>query len=401
MRGGISLSGVVRDFSSASIDNLRNNMKNKKDDWNIFDWFNDTYLIEELNIRDNINTLNNYYEEMMDKYNIGEFKLNKILKDVEKVDNKYAKTFTSLDETMIAYVNKVKKLTEIIKPSHIALESGTIKSYLTRVEIDYEIDKIKIAFGVNNINEIMKKIESMAELSSLQLQMIFTLAKLYPEIEVSPNALEIIMNSLSGLYKTTNDAVEIFGGVLGYLGKSTVKLSNAIDDIIKPFITYGPEGPGQFIITSSDDVGEVFIASGFLKNTGTFLKNTGKNLGIVFGVAGVVFGTFDDVYNDGKTIGQGFTHSLVGVGAGIGGGLIAIGIAGGPVGWAAIGVSFVGGFIATTLYNQIYDNNILGLRDGLDALGTVIDTGIDWVGDRVTDIGQGVGDFISFINPFD
>lgn len=82
-----------------------------------------------------------------------------------------------------------------------------------------------------------------------------------------------------------------------------------------------------------------------------------------------------------------------------------------PVGWAGL-AGVAAGYGAVKLFQWGYDSNFLGMKDGIDWIGSKVDDGIDWgvnkakesgkwLLDRASDVGQAFSDGFSFINPFD
>ncbi|GGK09379.1 hypothetical protein GCM10007063_34820 [Lentibacillus kapialis] len=78
-----------------------------------------------------------------------------------------------------------------------------------------------------------------------------------------------------------------------------------------------------------------------------------------------------------------------------------------PVGWAAIGIAAAGAAVgvgATMGFNYLYDNNILGIQDGLDWAGQQIDEGFKTVTETATNLAEDAGEALSSgldaINPF-
>ena len=90
-----------------------------------------------------------------------------------------------------------------------------------------------------------------------------------------------------------------------------------------------------------------------------------------------------------------------------------------PVGWAAVGVataSFAIGVGVTWLFNKAYENNFLGLKDGLDTTGAFLDdvgknvgqaisnsveSAKNWASEMVSDVGNAISGGLSALNPFD
>lgn len=113
-------------------------------------------------------------------------------------------------------------------------------------------------------------------------------------------------------------------------------------------------------------------------------------------------GVWDDIENGGMTTGEAVVHTgastVVGLAASAGTTALITAIAGGPVGWAALAGVGVG-YAAIKGFDWMYESNIMGMKDGLDAAG-------QWVDDRLEDfsnstIGEAIIDSVSTINPFD
>ena len=109
----------------------------------------------------------------------------------------------------------------------------------------------------------------------------------------------------------------------------------------------------------------------------------------------------------------------IGWGAGIGTAAIGAFLVSNPVGWVTAGVA-VAGFAASAIvglvFETAYENNFLGLQDGLDAAGDWLDNtgksvgkavskGIDsaknWAKDTADSVGDAISGGISALNPFD
>ncbi|WP_086444001.1 T7SS effector LXG polymorphic toxin [Candidatus Enterococcus lemimoniae] len=161
----------------------------------------------------------------------------------------------------------------------------------------------------------------------------------------------------------------------------------------------GPAGPNSFILLSES-----------LANTSRWGSNLAKNASraslVLAGVA-TLYGIYDDVKNNGKTIGQGITHNATGTALTVGGSmLVGALVSSNPIGWGfAAGIAIGAGF------NWAYDNNFLGLQDKLDWAGSKIDDavswtgdkisdGLDWAGDKINDLGDSISGALDWINPF-
>lgn len=70
--------------------------------------------------------------------------------------------------------------------------------------------------------------------------------------------------------------------------------------------------------------------------------------------------------------------------------------AGAHVGWAILGAAAIG-TIAGIGASYLYDNNVLGIKDGLDWLGGNIDEGINWLGEQANGVIENIGDGINWV----
>ncbi|GGC96378.1 T7SS effector LXG polymorphic toxin [Enterococcus wangshanyuanii] len=161
----------------------------------------------------------------------------------------------------------------------------------------------------------------------------------------------------------------------------------------------GPAGANSFIMLSE-------AAANGSRWGANFAKNASRASLVLAGLA-TVYGIYDDVKNNGKTVGQGISHNVTGTVLTVGGSmLVGALVSSNPIGWGfAAGVAIGAGF------NWAYDNNFLGLQDGLDWVGNKIDAGLnwagdkisdglDWAGDKLNDFGDSVSGALDWINPF-
>lgn len=113
-------------------------------------------------------------------------------------------------------------------------------------------------------------------------------------------------------------------------------------------------------------------------------------------VAGFAIGMADDILNNNKSVGQAFTHNatsisvsyLAGAGATAGVSYLAatagVGfLASNPVGWG-LAAALAGGYVASKTFDAAYKNNFLGIRDGLDSLGSALDSAVTNIGNFIT-----------------
>lgn len=200
--------------------------------------------------------------------------------------------------------------------------------------------------------------------------------------------------------------VPIGASMLEY--KGTVKLGTLIQ---KFRATPGPAGPNSFRMVNSKSA---TISKPFFKHDG-FARKSGRAIGRGFIAFGFGYGMGVDLRN-GKTVGEATTHNTVATGLGWGTTAAAVKglkvgtaflIGANPASWAAVGIAAAGtaiGVGVTMGFNYMYDNNILGIQDGLDWAGQQIDKGWNnlkgWASDAADSVGNAVTGALDFINPF-
>lgn len=192
-----------------------------------------------------------------------------------------------------------------------------------------------------------------------------------------------------------NDVKEKLSASMHGRTKDTVKFianSNTIDnvgtalDIVATSTMFGNSigvkvGPNNgFVMGNASNMRNFSNASQTLSQIGRYSKS------VMY--AGFAIGMADDMLNNNKTVGQAFTHNatsmsvsyLAGVGATAGVSYLAttagVGfLASNPIGWGLAG-ALAGGYIASKAFDAAYKNNFLGIRDGLDFLGSVLDSAV-------------------------
>jgi hypothetical protein len=161
----------------------------------------------------------------------------------------------------------------------------------------------------------------------------------------------------------------------------------------------GPAGPKSFILLSET------AANG--SRFGTNLAKSASRASLVVAGIATIYGVYDDVKNNDKTVGQGISHNVPGTILSVGGSmLVGALVSSNPIGWG-----FAAGVVAGAAFNWAYDNNFLGLQDGLDWVGDKIDDGLswagdkigdgwDWAGERLNDLGDSISGALDWVNPF-
>ncbi|WP_102707838.1 LXG domain-containing protein [Terribacillus saccharophilus] len=148
------------------------------------------------------------------------------------------------------------------------------------------------------------------------------------------------------------------------------------------------------------------ISSNNLIKHGDKIISSGKFLGKA-GIPLITggYGMYEDMTKKDKTFGESFAHNAASYGAGA---LASAGTAfliSNPGGWAILGTVAVG-VVASHGFNYLYDNNVLGIQDGLDAVGNKIDNAwnatvdhVDKTVDSFKEIGEGIKGSIESLNP--
>ncbi|WP_158591826.1 ribonuclease YeeF family protein [Oceanobacillus halophilus] len=185
--------------------------------------------------------------------------------------------------------------------------------------------------------------------------------------------------------------VNLFSATLEQVGVGTMKLGGMINVLTG---TPGPSGANSFVMVNqrTSRISNAFIENGKTVNT------AGKVLGRGFMAAGFGIGMYQDIAQKDKTVGEAVSHNTAALGVGIGGN--AVGMAGtalllgsNPAGWAVLGGIAVGTTF-TVGFNYMYDNNILGLQDGLDYVGQKLDEFGNNVKETASDLVESAGEAI-------
>ncbi|MFP7170722.1 T7SS effector LXG polymorphic toxin [Terribacillus halophilus] len=224
---------------------------------------------------------------------------------------------------------------------------------------------------------------------------------------------EDVPDSVIGYIKENQEKMEkdfsndLVANFLQQIGRTTTKLGGFITVMTG---TKGPEGQNSFVIENPKTSG--FTSA--LKDSGKAITNGGKWLGRGFMGASFGVGMFEDIGKKDKSFGEAFVHNAASLGVGSLGSIAgtagtAFLLGSNPAGWAVLGgvavsAVFAGGF------NYLYDNNILGIQDGLDYVGGKIDqawestkdaagTAVDSIKDSAKDVGEAISGGLKAINP--
>ncbi|MBC1936479.1 hypothetical protein HCA69_08890 [Listeria grandensis] len=252
-------------------------------------------------------------------------------------------------------------------------------------------------------SDITSMMTNYPNLTSAQINSLITIMQNNPDITVP----EDLKNKILNIFSTAGDVIgqgvtyvkdELnFGDILLTMSQSfggaIVKYSGRIG-------ISGPGGPGDFVMMAPKAVQASKWGAGLV-------KNAGRASWVLAGVTTII-GIQDDMQNNDKSLGQAVTHNVVGTGLAIGSSiLVGALVSSNPIGWG-----FAAGVLVGAGFNWAYDNNFLGLQDGLDWAGDRLDDGLHWAGDKLGegldlakeklgDVGEAISGTISSINPFD
>ncbi|MDE5415227.1 hypothetical protein N7Z68_17850, partial [Alkalihalobacillus sp. MEB203] len=201
-------------------------------------------------------------------------------------------------------------------------------------------------------------------------------------------------------------AVNTTAGAVKYIGYQTKEIGKSVGGIATQI-----KSIGDLFSKLSSNVGNAVTTVGnfttktsnVITETGKFVKNAGRSLGGGFIAVSAGFGFYEDVTEKGKTVGEAIAHNGASVAFGIGGsalGSVAVVLVLGsnPVGWATV-AGVAAGAVATWGFNYVYDNNILGLQGGLDAVGRKLDDIGESIGTFTKGAGEAISSGLNAINP--
>lgn len=238
---------------------------------------------------------------------------------------------------------------------------------------------------------LKNSLNNIPNLSDADWLTIAEYARNNPDEKIPDSLVEYLLKNKDDILSDIqNDALSNF---IEQLGLGISKFSGLVT------IFEGIQGPNvanSFVMVNPNGVGTQILKYG--KNVTSF----GKFLGYGFMAAGFGLGIYNDIANQNKTVGQAISHNVVSTGVGYlsgVGGAVAVGLlVSNPGGWAILGGMAVGTIVSVG-FDYLYDNNVLGIQDGLDWAGNKIDDGISWAGDRVKDAGQAMSNLGDAINP--
>lgn len=217
---------IIRDFSLEAVNELRGIIKknvDEEDQFFLFDWFEDTFQKDDLDIKRYIDNVEEYHAHMVDKHIIDGEKFEGILKRVHAVDINYANRLSSISECMVAFNRKIMDIADMITPSVITLEGTEYEKLVTGARRNYGSAVLTM---INNIEGLQKQMPELRDI---------------PWYESALNAVggfgvSLIRDSVEGL------AFLPYAIVDGFFGTSLNKgLNSSLDEleekIISPLVT--------------------------------------------------------------------------------------------------------------------------------------------------------------------
>ena len=277
---------------------------------------------------------------------------------------------------------------------------------------------------VNAYNIAIKKSENGQDLTGDDIEAINNYAQSHPNEPINQKLLEAIKNFMDTSkewYDGNSTKLDIVKEVSEQLGLGIQRLGGLItilEGIKGPATTNAQGVSTAFVLVNKNGIGQAWAQAG--SKAASFAKGAGYGLiGLGFGL-----GMYDDIVNKDKTVGQAIVHNGLSTGLTWGAGTLTTAVlttfvVSNPVGWAAAGVaaaSVVAGTLASWGFETAYNNNFLGLRDGVDAVGDWLDDastkvgksfvkGVEgaknWVNDVTDSVGDAISGGLSALNPFD
>ena len=278
------MSSVIRDFSQEAVANIRELIKENVDEekqFFLWDWIDDTFKMDDLNIYDYLDNVSKYQSHMVDKHNINSKKFDTILDRVKNVDVNYANRFNKIYENMILYNKKIVNVANMISPEGITVNSDIYNGV------------------INKFNEIYsdKKIDYLqSDLDDLENEM--PVIRDIPWYEKALNGVggtlvSLARDNIEGIAFIPYGIVDlIFGSNLNY--NLSQKLDNAEEYLIKNVVTdkqsyhYG-KAVGNAICVAEGIIctiaGAIILVGGVtISAVGTAASATGAGI-VVGGVA--------------------------------------------------------------------------------------------------------------------
>lgn len=266
-----------------------------------------------------------------------------------------------------------------------------------------------------------EKLKSGEGLTIEDIEALLAYAQSHPEELVSPDLIQQLKNALELVrenYDKNSTQFDLLATAIEQLGLGIQRFGGlaTILEGIKGPSTFALNGAStSFVLVNQNGIGQALVQKG------TNIANWGKWGGRALMGIGFGLGMYDDIVNKDKSIGQAVVHNGLSTGLSVGGGTLAAAVFFGsnPIGWAALAAGATTFLVGTAIslgFNAAYENNFLGLKDGLDATGAFLDdvgknvgqailnsveSAKNWASDVVSDVGNAISGSLSALNPFD
>ena len=373
----------------------------------------------------------------------GKQKIDHVIQDLHELDSKHASKLQQTKDDISTLKSYLSEMSSRLRNGSISITEFDINSiknlpdYQKVIEQNYE--KGNIVINADNIHDLPLQTIAKANsdgLDGLDENFQVILNKAYEDLEQGNITRETYYSIFSTVNKTkgnlteaeleeevpesfwnyVNDNKDKIGENLSkdllstsvqQIGIATTKLGGLINVVTG---VKGPSGPSSFVMVNPATSG----ASNSLIHYGSKITSAGKWLGRGFMAAGFGIGMYDDLANKDKSVGEAITHNTTALGIGVAGSAIgtaatAVLLGSNPAGWAVLGGVAVGTGLVTA-FNFAYDNNFLGLQDGLDYVGQQLDKAgeavadfasstVDSVKESAKDVGEAISSGIDSINP--
>ncbi|EHJ52041.1 T7SS effector LXG polymorphic toxin [Streptococcus macacae] len=309
------------------------------------------------------------------------------------------------------------KAVEAYKKKHpgLTIDKSVIKA------ADKKMSRVK---EKEQYEAVVKKAKNGEKLTNKDVQILTAYAQSHPNAKVDINVVKAIkdyVNKVKNHYDKNSTKYDIYANVVEQLGLGVQRLGGLVSVLggIKGPATVDAKGVSTaFVLVNKNGVGQA------LARNGSKIASVGKWGGKALVGLGFGLGMFDDIANNGKSVGQATVHNGLSTGISWGAGagtaaLAAVALGSNPVGWAAAGVAAAGvaaSALASLGFETAYKNNFLGLQDSLDTAGKWVDNAGKNVGKAVSDsvdgtknwakdtaggVGSAISGGLSALNPFD
>ena len=362
-------------------------------------------------------------------------------------------TLRSMSSRMASLSNqKTEAMEKLRKLNAFAMSSNTVFSNLPEVSaaMDVGIGQVQTAFANFNgsfqvpsadqlgwartigvewkkkeqYEAVVKKAKNGEKLTNKDVQVVTAYAQKHPDVKVDIDVVKAIkdyVNKVKNRYDKNSTKYDVYANIVEQLGLGVQRLGGLLSVLggVKGPATVNAQGVSTaFVLINKNGVGQA------LARNGSKIASVGKWGGRALTGIGFGLGMFDDIANNSKSVGQATVHNGLSTGISWGAGTLASAVlttfvVSNPVGWATAGVaaaSVAAGALANWGFETAYNNNFLGLRDGLDTAGKWVDDAGKNVGKAVSDsvdgaknwakntvggVGRAISGGLSALNPFD